>query len=94
MILKFKKTWIGVREVTFFGFKVYDGKWELSEKRIEAIKAIIFPTSKKLMQSFLGAALFFHHHIPMACCYLLLCFKKYNTKRNYSVNSHFSGSIT
>ena len=64
MILKFKKTWIGVREVTFFGFKVYDGKWELSEKRIEAIKAIIFPTSKKLMQSFLGAALFFHHHIP------------------------------
>jgi hypothetical protein len=36
----------------------------MSQTRKDAIDAFQFPQSKKEMQSFLGAALFFHHHIP------------------------------
>ena len=64
IVLKMKKSWIGTDEVTFFGYKVRHGSWELSEERKNAIDAIPFPTTTKDMQSFLGAALFFHHHIP------------------------------
>ena len=64
IVLKMKKSWIGKDEVTFFGYKVRHGSWELSEDRKNAINAIPFPTNTKDMQSFLGAALFFHHHIP------------------------------
>ncbi len=64
VILKMKKSWIGVRTVTFFGYEVTHGKWRLSEARKAAIAAVPFPKSPKEMQSFLGAALFFHHHVP------------------------------
>ena len=64
IVLKMKKSWIGTEEVTFFGYKVRHGSWELAEERKNAINAIPFPTNAKDMQSFLGAALFFHHHIP------------------------------
>ena len=59
-----KKSWIGTDTVTFFGYKVTHGSWELAEDRKKAIDGIPFPTNTKDMQSFLGAALFFHHHIP------------------------------
>lgn len=64
IVLKMKKSWIGVRKVTFFGYEVTHGKWKLSDSRKVAINQIPFPQSKKDMQSFLGAALFFHHHVP------------------------------
>jgi len=64
VVLKIKKSFIGFDKVTFFGYEVTDGKWSLSDSRKEAIEALPFPKSKKEMQSFLGAALFFHNHIP------------------------------
>ena len=64
LVLKMKKSWIGTTIVTFFGYEVQPGSWGLSQSRRDAITAMIFPTSTKLMQSFLGAANFFHTHIP------------------------------
>jgi hypothetical protein len=64
IVLKMKKSFIGTDTVTFFGYKVTHGAWELSEDRKKAIDDIPFPSNTKDMQSFLGAALFFHHHIP------------------------------
>ena len=64
IVLKMKKSWIGTEEVTFFGYKVRHGSWEMSGERKKAIDDIPFPMNTKDMQSFLGAALFFHHHIP------------------------------
>lgn len=64
LVLKMKKSWIGVSKVSFFGYDIKHGSWELSEARKESIAGMRMPTSVKEMQSFLGAALFFHHHIP------------------------------
>ena len=64
VVLKIKKSFIGHEKVTFFGYEVSKGQWKLSDSRKEAINALPFPKSKKEMQSFLGAALFFHNHIP------------------------------
>ena len=63
VVLKIKKSFIGVDTVTFFGYEVSHGKWKLSEARKDSIDALPFPQSRKEMQSFLGAALFFHNHI-------------------------------
>ena len=64
IVLKMKKSWIGVDTVTFFGYEVQHNQWKLSDTRKQAINELPFPTNKKQMQSFLGGALFFHHHIP------------------------------
>ena len=64
IVLKMKKSWIGVEKVTFFGYEVTHGKWSMSKARKDAIGAMQMPRNAKEMQSFLGAALFFHHHIP------------------------------
>jgi hypothetical protein len=64
LILKIKKSWIGTDVVTFFGYEVHPGSWQLSDARKAAISSMIFPTTQKQMQSFLGAANFFHTHIP------------------------------
>ena len=64
IVLKLKKSWIGVDTVTFFGYEVTHGKWKLSDARKAAIAAMTMPTTTKEMQSFLGAALFFHNHVP------------------------------
>ena len=64
VVLKLKKSWFGVKEVNFFGYVVTHGKWRMSDERKAAISDMVFPVTTKQMQSFLGAALFFHHHIP------------------------------
>lgn len=64
IVLKMKKSWIGVEKVTFFGYELTHGQWQLSQTRKLAIESLPFPKSKKEMQSFLGAALFFHNHVP------------------------------
>jgi RNase H-like domain found in reverse transcriptase len=64
LVLKMKKSWIGTDVVTFFGYEVRPGSWSLSQSRKDAISTMIFPTTQKQMQSFLGAANFFHTHIP------------------------------
>ena len=40
------------------------GSWQLSDVRKAAISSMIFSTTHKQMQSFIGAANFFHTHIP------------------------------
>ena len=65
LVLKMKKSWIGTTYVTFFGYEVHPGTWGLSSTRKASISAMIFPTTQKLMQSFLGAANFFHTHIQV-----------------------------
>jgi hypothetical protein len=64
LVLKLKKSWIGTTNVTFFGYEVQPGSWQLSDSRKNAIAELIFPSTQKQMQSFLGAANFFHTHIP------------------------------
>jgi hypothetical protein len=64
VILKFSKSWLGMREVKFFGYVCRKGSYELGDDRKAALKAIPFPQTKKQMQSFLGAALFFKSFIP------------------------------
>ena len=63
IVLKLKKSWVGVDTVTFFGYQVTHGIWKLSDARKAAIAAMTMPRSAKEMQSFLGAALFFHNHV-------------------------------
>jgi hypothetical protein len=64
VILKYSKSWFGMDTVSFFGYEVSHGIWKLSKERKDSISDMTFPTNKKLMQSFLGAALFFRNHIP------------------------------
>ncbi len=64
LFLKFSKTWLGYSEVKFFGYICKPKSYSLSQERKDALQGIPFPTSKKAMQSFLGAALFFKSFIP------------------------------
>jgi hypothetical protein len=66
LVLKFSKCWLGFTSAKFFGFVVGRGKYSLGEDRKAAIAKIPFPTDQKLMQRFLGAALFFNRFVP---CY-------------------------
>ena len=63
IVLKLSKSFFGTSTVTFFGYEVSHGKWSMAKARLNAIANIPFPTSKKLMQSFLGSGLFCHHHV-------------------------------
>ena len=64
LVLNMKKSWIRTDVVTSFGYEVHPSSWSLSCSRKDAIAKMIFPTTQKQMQSFLGAANFFHTHIP------------------------------
>ena len=63
LVLKIKKSWIGTNVVTFFGYEVKPGSWGLSQSRKDSISAMLFPSNQKQMQTFFGAANFFHTHI-------------------------------
>jgi hypothetical protein len=62
--LKFAKTWLGFKEVSFFGYQCKENSYELSNDRKETIQKFPFPDTKKKMQSFLGTALFFKNFVP------------------------------
>ena len=72
LFLKLSKTWIGVTEASFFGYKVKAQRWMLSDDRAAAVSAIPFPSDPpanraamvKRMQRYLGSALFFSHFVP------------------------------
>eukprot|EP01034_Spumella_vulgaris_P022119 gene22119-28222_t len=64
IFLKFSKSWLGVPEVTFFGYVCRHGSYQLSQQRIESVLAIAFPQNTKQLQSFMGTALFFKPFIP------------------------------
>ena len=59
-----RKSWIGTNVVAFFGYEVKPGSRGLSQSRKDSISAMLFPSTQKQMRSFLGAANFFHTHIP------------------------------
>lgn len=64
VVLKFSKSWIGFKQVKFFGYKVHDNRYELDEDRKQAVMDAPFPTNMKAMQRFLGVAVFFNEFIP------------------------------
>ena len=64
VVLKFSKSWLGFDTVTFFGYLVRSGTYEMSHDRKLAISNITMPTNLKMMQRFLGAALFFQRFLP------------------------------
>lgn len=64
LVLKFSKTWLGNDTVEFFGYRCSYNKFELTEKRVQSILDIPFPTNTKQIQRFLGCALFFRQFMP------------------------------
>ena len=56
--LKFAKTWVGFKEVKFFGFLCRHNSYDIMPERINGINSIPFPSSTKKMLSFLGMTLF------------------------------------
>jgi RNase H-like domain found in reverse transcriptase len=63
--LKFSKSWMGFKEIKFFGYVCSHESYRLEDSRLDSIREIPFPSSTnkavntKKIQSFLGAALFF-----------------------------------
>ena len=68
--LKLEKTWLGYKEVKFFGYKVREGQFYLDEDRSTALDLVKFPagnTAQKIttMRSFLvGQTRIFQQHVP------------------------------
>ena len=64
VILGIKKSKFGYNHATFFGFLVKDGTYALTPERKLAVTSLVMPSTTKLIQSFLGASLFFRKNIP------------------------------
>ena len=64
VFLKFSKSWLGFDHANFFGYIVKHNCYELSQARKDGVMAIQFPRNLKMMQSFLGEALFFKSFVP------------------------------
>ena len=64
VVLKFSKSWIGFRQVKFFGYIVTPGKSELDAERKQTVMDTTMPTGLKGMQRFLGVAVFFSEYVP------------------------------
>ena len=87
LVLKMKKSWIGTTLVTFFGYEVQPGSWQLSQSRKDAISSLLFPSTQKQMQSFLGAANFFHTHIPNYANWASALYECTTTTFNWNPNT-------
>ena len=61
---KFSKTWLGITEATFFGYKVKHNGYELTQERKDAILNIAFPKNLKQAQVFFGSSVFFRSFVP------------------------------
>jgi hypothetical protein len=64
--LKIEKSWLGLKEVKFFGYLVREGCYYLEESRASAIDAIPFPSgtlrhAKLQCVAFLAKHVFFSH---------------------------------
>jgi hypothetical protein len=64
IVLKFSKSFLGMESAKFFGYEVRYMEYGLTQERKDAILSIPFPTGQKMMQSFLGSALFFKSFVP------------------------------
>jgi hypothetical protein len=67
--LKLEKTWLGLKEVKFFGYMVSGGKFYLEDSRSAAIDLVKFPLGTPTqngtaMRSFLGQTRIFQQHVP------------------------------
>ena len=52
------KTKVGLKEVEWFGYMVGYGKYWASDKRLEAITKVKFPTTQQAMRRFIGMSVF------------------------------------
>ena len=64
VILGMAKTKIGYADCTFFGYKVKDGTYSLTQERQLAVTSLSMPKTIKQMQSLLGSSVFFKNNIP------------------------------
>jgi hypothetical protein len=61
---KFAKTYCGINEATFFGYKIKHDGYQLTRERKDAILNIAFPTTLKQAQIFFGSSVFFRTFVP------------------------------
>ena len=64
LVFKMKKTWLGVSQVTFFGYVCSQHTYRLSEERLKGITDMQMPNSKKSVKRFLGSSGFFIPFVP------------------------------
>ena len=65
--LKFSKSWIGFKEVNFFGYQCSHKSFKLTDDRKTAIMKMQFPTDGnicKKMRVALGSGVFFSPFVP------------------------------
>ena len=65
LVFKMKKTWLGVKEVTFFGYVCKEHTYSLSADRTKGIMDMEMPKNKKAVKRFLGCSGFFLPFVPM-----------------------------
>ena len=64
LVFKMKKTWLGVSEVTFFGYVCKEHTYALSEERLKGITEMQMPHNVKSVRQFLGSSGFFQPFVP------------------------------
>lgn len=64
LFLKFEKSWLGVKQVDFFGYICVYQSYRLSEKRMRSIMEIPMPESQKQAQALAGCCIFFQNFVP------------------------------
>lgn len=67
IVLKFAKSWLGLKEVNFFGYQCSDTGYQLNDDRKRAIAELPFPETgnrAKKVKSVLGSGVFFSPFVP------------------------------
>ena len=64
LVLKMAKSWLGFREVEFFGYTCRHKSFEVAKAKKEALANIEFPNSTKKARSLLGKGVFFASFTP------------------------------
>jgi hypothetical protein len=64
LVLKLAKSWLGFREVEFFGYTCRHKSYEVAKAKKEALDNIEFPTNTKKARSLLGKGVFFSGFTP------------------------------
>ena len=67
IVLKFAKSWLGLKEVNFFGYQCSDTGYQLNDDRKRAIAELPFPETgnrAKKIKSVLGSGVFFSPFVP------------------------------
>ena len=63
VILGMAKSKIGWESCVFFGYQIEKGTYQLTQSRKDAVASLVFPTTVKQVQSFLGSTVFFRNNI-------------------------------